>query len=427
MALALILGWIVLGILFERHSERQLQAELERHGLALVAAADLDPQGIPRLERQLPDPRFGRPASGLYWQVTGPGGELHSRSLWDGQIVLPFVESSSGWFAGNSTGPFEPSVRVVAREIRPDPDGPSFVVAVAADRAPVTQAREEFGRETGIFLVALWLLLALAAWVQVRMGLRPLAEIREELEELSRAAEARLDVMMHPKEIRPLTRAINQVADQRADDIARARARAKDLAHALKTPLTALRLQAEAQPPRVLRNMMHSISLLSGAIESELARTGSQPIKGRTQLSHVLGRITAVVSRTPAGQEIAIRSDVQDKLCLPMQEDAALEALGALIENAVRHARREVFISGRCDENGPWVLIEDDGTGIEKELRNATLERGGRLDERSGTHGLGLSIAQDLVAATGGRLTLGSSAAGGLAVKLSWPDDTSRS
>ena len=76
IAVALALAWAVLGTLFERHAERQLQAELERHGIALIAALSLDPQGMPQLERRPPDPRFERPGSGLYWLLTGPGGYL---------------------------------------------------------------------------------------------------------------------------------------------------------------------------------------------------------------------------------------------------------------------------------------------------------------------------------------------------------------
>ena len=47
--------------------------------------------------------------------------------------------------------------------------------------------------------------------------------------------------------------------------------------------------------------------------------------------------------------------------------------------------------------------------------------RGGRLDEAGPGHGLGLAIARDLVAATGGEFELDRAALGGLRVALSWP------
>lgn len=421
IALALAVAWAVLGILFERHAERQLQVELERHGIALIAAATIDPQGLPQLTQQPFDPRFDRPASGLYWLLAAPNGELRSRSLWDGKIELPAKRKGSGWLSGNSTGPFEPSVMVVERIVQPDRDGPKLRVAIAADKAPLNAARSEFERETAIFLLALWGLLALAAWVQVRMGLRPLVVVRDELSLMSKAAEARLEASAHPAEIRPLTEAINQVASQRADDITRARQRAKDLAHALKTPLTALRLQIEALPADQARDMMHSLLLVSGAVEGELARTGLKGAEGSTPVNRVVERVFEVVSRTPAGQKITLRHLLPSHIRLPISEEASLELLGALIENAVRHAEEAVTIAGGDDQGSIWITIEDDGPGIPETLRSAALERGGQLDERSGSHGLGLSIAQDLVSASGGMLILQDSAKGGLSVRILWP------
>lgn len=421
IALALAVAWAVLGIVFERHAERQLEAELERHGLALIAAATIDPLGLPQLEQRPFDPRFERPASGLYWLLAAPGGELRSRSLWDGKIELPENRRGSGWLSSSSAGPFEQSVMIVERTIQPDHGGPKLRIAVAADKTPLNAARAEFERETAIFLAALWGLLALAAWVQVRMGLRPLAAVRDELALMSKAADARLKVPAHPAEIRPLTEAINQVANQRTDDIIRARQQAKNLAHALKTPLTALRLQIEALPPDQARDMMHSLSLVSGAVESELARTGLKEAKGSTPANRVVERVSEVIRRTPAGQKITLHRQLPSDLRLPMSEETSLELLGALIENATRHAKETVTISGGADQGSIWISIEDDGPGIPEHLRSAALERGGQLDDRSGSHGLGLSIAQDLVNASGGMLTLQDSAKGGLSVRLFWP------
>jgi signal transduction histidine kinase len=421
IAVALALAWAVLGALFERHAERQLQSELERQGIALIAAVSLNPQGLPQLDRQPADPRFERPASGLYWLLTGPGGELRSRSLWDGRIALPEDSAAEGWVRVNSAGPFEPEVMIAVRTVQPDPGGAELRVAVAADRAPLMAARTAFERETAIFLAALWALLALAAWIQVRLGLRPLAAIRDELNSMSQAADARLDVSAHPAEIRPLTTAINHVADQRAEDIVRARQRAKDLAHALKTPLTALRLQVEALAPEAAQGMMQSLALVSGAVEGELARTGLNSEAGTTEIKTVVERILAVVSRTPAGRIIAFRNEVPPDLHLPMNDDTALETFGALIENAARHAHKEVVIAGGVNSGLCWITIADDGLGIPQGLRPIALERGGRLDERSGSHGLGLSIAQDFVTASGGKLALEDAGSGGLAVRIVWP------
>lgn len=292
---------------------------------------------------------------------------------------------------------------------------------VVANRTPLTTARSAFEQETAAFLAVLWLMLALAAWVQVRLGLRPLTGVRGELDAMSQAADARLDADAHPLEIRPLTLAINRVAQQRADDIVRARQRARDLAHALKTPLTALRLELDSLPPQAAQRLTHSLSLLSGAVESELARTGAQSPAGETPLLRIAERIIAVVSRTPNGQRIAFTTAFPPDFDIPMTEDAALETLGAVIENAARHARGQVAVLAGEQAGERWIAMEDDGPDIPPDLRESALARGSQLDERSGSHGLGLAIAQDFLLATSGRIELAEAGLGGLAVRIVWP------
>ncbi len=421
IAIALIAAWAVLSLLFERHSERQLQAELERHGIALIATLDLDANKRPVIARQPPDPRFLRPASGLYWRVVASGGELRSRSLWDGVLPSSATAGSEKWTAFNAKGAFEDRVLVVTRQVRLGAHGPRVLVEVAADRKPVTEARAAFGRETAIFLVALWLALALAAWVQVRMGLRPLDRVRKELEDMSRASDARLAVADHPVEIRPLTEAINAVAEHRAQDITRARQRARDLAHALKTPITALRLQVETLPPGKAREMMHGLSLISGVVESELARTGVSSEGRWVDASAIIERLSAVIARTPDGMRVTLNNRVPAGFQIPMGSEAALEAFGAILENAARHAVEAVEVLGGSGPDSLWIEICDDGPGIPEDLHEAMFERGVRLDETGTSHGLGLPIAREIVAGSGGELSLGRGPKGGLAVHLEWP------
>ena len=421
IALALVLAWVTLGLLFERHSERQLQVELERQGIALIAALRLGADGRPLLQRPLTDPRFERPGSGLYWRASAPAGELRSRSLWDGIIPPPREKEVPGWTAFNAKGPFEPEVLIVARTVRLDPAGPAMLVEVAADRRPVADARAAFGTESAYFLLLLWVALAVAAWIQVRLGLRPLRRIREDLAGMSASVDARLSADRHPVEIQPLTGAINDFAARRAADVAQARERARDLAHALKTPITALRMQIDRLDDSDRREMTHSLSLLSGAVEAELARSGGAIIGATTTPATIVERLLAVISRTPDGARLDLRNDIPPALVLPMSSDAALEAFGALIDNAARHARSAVAITGGEGEGTRWIEIADDGPGIAPELRAAALGRGIRLDERGTRHGLGLSIARDFVEASQGTLTLGTAALGGLSVKLLWP------
>lgn len=424
IAVALTVAWLVLGLLFERHAERQLRAELERHGLALVAGLELDTNGRPVLARQPFDPRFGRPSSGLYWRISAPGGELRSRSLWDGELSTPPPPPARGWGSTDTAGPFEARVLVVSRDIQLTSQGPRILVEVAGDRQPLSEARGAFGRESAIFLAVLSLALGLAAWIQVRLGLTPLDAVRRELDAMRRSSSARLSDDGHPVEIRPLTAAINDLADARARDMDRARGRARDLAHALKTPLTALRFQIDGLDAETAREMRHSLGLVSGAVEGELARAGGRTYDNTgADAAATVERLFAVIARTPDGARLSLTNHAPVGLRLPLDEDAALEALGALLENAARHAVTIVVISGMADDREIRLEVADDGPGIVEARRDAALSRGIRLDEGGPRHGLGLSIARDFVEASGGTLELDEADTGGLKVILRWPRD----
>jgi signal transduction histidine kinase len=101
-----------------------------------------------------------------------------------------------------------------------------------------------------------------------------------------------------------------------------------------------------------------------------------------------------------------------------MEEADLAEALGAIAENAARHARSCVTLSARRAEGRVMVSVADDGPGIPAHRRAELIARHGRADE-TGT-GLGLAIAADIAEAAGGELRL-SDAAPGLVVTLVLP------
>ena len=83
-------------LLFERHIQRRVEADLMRDGLQLAASVAVGADGIPRLDSEPGDARFAEPASGLYWQVSTPHGTLRSRSLWD-QALLASQMATAAW------------------------------------------------------------------------------------------------------------------------------------------------------------------------------------------------------------------------------------------------------------------------------------------------------------------------------------------
>jgi len=427
VAIALAIAWTAMTLIFARHIERRVQDELTAQAVTLVAGLSVATNGAPVIAEEPSDPRFTMPAGGLYWQVATTAGRIRSRSLWDSALPAPNQVSAGDWQARIAGGPFGQRLFLIARRVRVAPQAPAVTIQLGYDLARLEPARAEYGREMALSLAILWLVLAIAAWVQVSLGLRPLANVEQEIGRLRRDPGARLSGA-YPKELQPLTQAIDSLADAREDDVARARRRAADLAHGLKTPLAALAVQSararEAGADDAAQGLDAAIAAVRAAVDGELARTriGLVQNAGRaTPALPLVERLVGVLEQTEAGERIAFTIEITGTVQLPLAGDDAAELVGPLLENAARHAERQVSVTADTDACGVTLRIGDDGPGIDFARHGDAVLRGARLDSAGDGHGLGLAIARELAEATGGTLSLADAALGGLEVRIVWP------
>ena len=425
---ALAVAWLAMTWLFERHIVRRETAELTRTGQALVAGLRLEPNGAPAVDVTLPDARLSKAAGGLYWQVSTRAGTERSVSLWDQALTPPPGAEVGDWSSRIAAGPFDDRILLVERSVRPDRGGPSVLIQVASDEKTLRGARSEFGRDLALFLAGLWVVLSAAAALQVTLGLSPLARVRDEVGRLRKSPSARMSED-HPREIAPLAHAINALAEAREGDLARARRRAGDLAHSLKTPLAALSAQSrrarEAGAVEAADGLDDAIAAVAAALEAELARARAAAAReaafaAETAPLTVAERLVAVLERTAEGERLMFDVDIPEGFVVPASEDFVTEMLGALIENAARYGRRQVRISGVPLADGPVLFVEDDGPGMDDGRAEAALARGARLDEAGPGHGLGLAIVRDLAEASGALLRMDRSELGGLRAAIVW-------
>ncbi|MGN6820814.1 MAG: sensor histidine kinase [Sphingomonas sp.] len=431
IAVALWAAWHVMGMLFEHYTERRMADALVRDGAAVAAAVHLDAQGRPVVDPTDLDARFRRRGSGLYWEVRAPGKTAGSPSL-GGKVLGAGDEGrepvEASWQKDEVPGPYEDDLILVERRV--SIGGTPVVVRVGEDDEPIDRAGASFAREMGMFLLALGVALALAAWVQVELGLWPLRRVRRELAAMARNPAQRLSDD-HPQEIDALAQAINALATARSEDLVRARRRAADLAHALKTPLAALAAQsrvARAAGATVAADAIdQTLSAAAAVLESELARARAAASRAgegvaATRPAGLIEGLVAVLERTDRGMSLVFDSDVPNDWEIGIDPDSFAEIFGNLLDNAARHARRVVRVSAAQADTRLSFVVDDDGPGIPADQRDGVLRRGVRLDESGSGHGLGLSIVADLIEATGGTITLGDAPEHGLRVTLSWPD-----
>lgn len=411
---AMTLAAIGLALLFDRHATRVAVDDLEARAMALIATIERGEAGGIRTRPIALDPRYDMPFSGAYWQMRIGERMLHSRSLWDVTLVPPEQPPPAGASAVIALdGPQEQNLLAVDRGLLlgNGTDAQAVRLIVAVDRRALSQARSAFIGDLLPYLAVLGALFLLASWVQIRVGLRPLSQVGARVATLDLGQNTRLGEDF-PTEVVPLAREIDQLLDGRDRDLARARHRAADLAHGFKTPLQALLGDAELLRGRGEHEVAQAIEEVVGVMHShvdrELARARIHSDHGhaRTDPAVVIDKIAKVLARTPRGGEILWQIEAPSGFYARIDGDDLIEVFGALMENALRFARRSLRVMLRAEEAVLVVTIRDDGPGVPEAQLGALPERGRRLDQTPGGHGIGMAIASDILEAARGDLVL---------------------
>lgn len=412
VALALVVAFLGLSLLFERHVERRIVEELRLHLDQVIAGLDRDPAGRLDVTRPPADPRFQRPLSGLYWAIEQDGTRRQSRSLWDQTLALPALAPGEPK-QSLVQGPADTRLLMLARRIVTGPNlgARSVLAAVAIDRQEIERATADFRRDLAPLLAILAGLLCLASFAQIVVGLRPLKLLRDRIAAI-RSGDAKRLGSGFPDEVLPLTAEVDGLLASREEQLEKARARAADLAHGFKTPLQALTGDVlhlrEAGMTRAADDIESVIIGMRRLVDQEMvrARMAGRDVTARASLADVTDRVIAVLSRTPHGEAIDWHNGLTAADCVRLDAGDLAELLGNILENAARYAQESVTL--RAERTGERIRlsIRDDGPGIPDDKLSQVLRRGERLDTSSTGAGLGFSIAQNIVEAAHGTIVL---------------------
>ena len=425
--LGLLVGGAVLSNAFRLAAQNSFDAALASDMDGLIAAAEPDPNGGVMLQSRFLNHNFTRVYSGLYYQIrAGATGGQISRSLFDHEIV-PVKQVRQGALTwGEAAGPEGQNLRVVSRrvDLMPDQASGDYTFLVAGDMAEVERQTDEFN----VTLIWSFLLLGLgliaAILLQVRIGLLPLRRVSEALARIRDGKARRLDGHF-PTEIEPLATELNSLIQHSEEVVGRARTHVSNLAHFLKTPLSVLAAEADAQPGPLAESVKRQVFSMRRQVDHYLSRAraaGSLDVLGnRTQVSAVMDDLARVIGRIHAPRGIVIDAECADHIYFRGERQDLEEMLGNLIDNGCKWARARVRV--RCEAGaGRLVLtVEDDGPGLSAEQRTQVGERGERLDETVPGSGLGLAIVRDISKLYGGFFLLDASPMGGVLARLELP------
>ncbi|MER9587056.1 HAMP domain-containing sensor histidine kinase [Mesorhizobium sp. M0276] len=439
---ALLLAGIAIALILQRFVIGQIDQRLDGQVFAIAAALQHDGDGKMTVTPMLNGPPFDRPGSGWAWQVTGSDGELVSASLAGlGALPLPPVHGSRFHnFPGLSKllGSLDTFGRPAPAD-GPGPDGQALhwrILAAPFDNQTVTVAaaapyRAIYGplREAlvplALALMALGLLLFGAMLAQVRLGLRPLAALRDGLADI-RAGRRTSISTDQPSEILPLVEEVNSLLADNAEGLARARRHVANLAHGLKTPLAALGLALERQSTKPADGMMRSqLDLMDRLIRHHLSRARtavlSGPARASTNVAERLADLTGMIANVHRERGLSFHVDAATDVAVAAETQDFDEILGNLLDNACKWARSRVTVTARADAGHVTLDIDDDGTGLDTAAMPEVMRPGRRIDEATSGYGFGLPIAAELVELYGGSLELSRANSGGLRARVILP------
>ncbi|MBH0236230.1 ATP-binding protein [Methylobrevis albus] len=202
--------------------------------------------------------------------------------------------------------------------------------------------------------------------------------------------------------------------------------------HDLRTPLTRMRLRAEAIGDPALRaDFAGEITRMADLTDKALAFLRGDVFDEPFTRIDAASLIASLVDDLMDARGMAADAGPQVDLELPprlvvrCRPEILARGVGNLIENALKFAAHRVVVRLAVAGEAVVIAIDDDGPGIAPEAREALLKPFARADaargDRRGGFGLGLAIARRAAEQHGGRLVLGRASLGGLGCRMELP------
>lgn len=280
-------------------------------------------------------------------------------------------------------------------------------------------------------------LLALAVWWAVRQATQPLRALSHALAQRDPRALEPVAIVDPPAEMAPLLTALNRLFERITERAEAERRFTADAAHELRTPIAAIRAQAQvalAETDNTAR--IHALRatlagcdratrLVAQLLTLSRLEAGAAPIAAVVDLAALARRVAGELAPSAIARHQTLGLDATT--ACPVRGDETLLAvlLRNLIDNALRYSADGAQVSIVVQPAGKQILlqVDDSGPGMTEADRQRLGERFFRvLGSSQGGSGLGWSIVRRIAEAHRATIALTRSAAlGGLAVQLLWP------
>ena len=333
-------------------------------------------------------------------------------------------------FELDDASPFDGRARVLATRVVV-PDG-ARVLIVAASLEDRDETVHGFVVELAFVGPIALALVSLLGYALARASLRPVGAMRREAEAISASEpDRRLPLPASRDELRRLGETLNEMLGRLQGALERERTLVADASHELRSPLARLTAELELALRRPRSEAELEAAIRAAAVEATrlarladdlllLARSddGRLPVERRPlDVRELLERAAGRAAARPAGVDVDTGLVVQGDTVLLEQ------AIGNLVENAIRHGGGRVELEARERDGAVEIHVLDDGPGFPASFLPHAFDRFSRADEARTSHGtgLGLTIAAAIARAHGGAAGARNRERGGADVWLSLP------
>jgi signal transduction histidine kinase len=269
------------------------------------------------------------------------------------------------------------------------------------------------------------LLLVLSVLVADQLArslVRPLVALARVADLLAAGDLAARAAVAGPPEVRRAATGLNRLAARIGELLAHERETAADLSHRLRTPLTALRIDAESLRDSAERERLVIDAAAVERTVSEIIREARRPGKAGGGASVTCDASRVIAERSAFWRPLAEDQDrrmavevAAGPMPLLVSADDLATCVDALLGNVFAHTPEGAAFAVRLSRRaggGAWLVVSDDGPGF------GAADPTTRGQSSGGSTGLGLDIARRTAEASGGTLIIGRSASGGGSVTL---------
>jgi signal transduction histidine kinase len=270
-------------------------------------------------------------------------------------------------------------------------------------------------------------------------GFRPVEAMRQRAKRISSMREGeRLPLPVARDEIRRLGETLNEMLGRLEASLERERKFVADAGHELRTPVAVAKTELEAalrtrddekirlSLVAALEEMDHLAQLAEDLLLIARAGDGRLPVsRDEVEIRELLERTQQRFADRAREQGREIYVDAPNGATASVDQLRTRQALGNLVDNALRHGAGDIRMSARRDSEAVEIDVSDEGPGFAAELAPRAFERfaRGAGARTQGGAGLGLAIVRAIAEAHGGTATIVAGGNPGATVRLRIPLD----